>query len=107
MKVYTLIGHTYYGDDITDYITCNSCWKNINTANEAKIFVEGVFNRICAVGEVDYIIDGMKKGKTYNEIAYELENDEDVYVPDHDNWYVNILVMNVEDANTVTVMETE
>lgn len=105
MKVYTLIGYVYYGDDVTEYIVCNSCWKNINTANEAKLFVEGVFNRICAVGEVDYIIDGMKKGKTYNEVADELENNENIYIPEHDDWYVNILDMNVEDINTV--METE
>lgn len=105
MKVYTLIGATSCGDYITEYMTCGHCWKNSDTAYKARCFVENVFSRVCAIYDVDYIIDCMKKGKTYNEVADELENNEDVYVPDSDDWYVRILVMNVEDINTV--METE
>ena len=105
MKVYTLICANSCGDYITEYMTCGYCWKNADTAYKARCFVENVFSRVCAIYDVDYIIDCLKKGKTYNEVADELENNEDVYVLDSDDWYVRIFCMNVEDINTV--METE
>lgn len=105
MKIYTLIGYATSGDYITDYIACGRGWKNQDKAYKARDFVSRVFDRICAIDEVGYIIDCMKKGKTYNEVADELENDEDTYIPDHDGWYVSVMALNIEDKNSI--METE
>lgn len=105
MKIYTLNGAATFGDYIADYIACGRGWKNQDEAYKARDFVSRVFDRICAIDEVGYIIDCMKKGKTYNEVSDELKNDEDIYVPDYDDWYVNVIALNIEDINTV--METE
>ena len=105
MKIYTLIGSATSGDYITDYIACGRGWKNQDEAYKARDFVSRVFDRICAIDEVGYIKNSKKKGKTYNEVADELENDENTYIPDHDDWYVNVMALNIEDK--ISIMETE
>lgn len=105
MKIYTLIGSATYGDYITDYLACGRGWKNQKAAYKAKDFVSRVFDRICAIDDVGFIIDSMKKGKTYDEVADELENNEDTYIPDYDDWHLHVIALNIEDMNSI--METE